>query len=348
MKLSPLEKSELDRYLSYYDFSGFLKDKTFLITGGKGLCGTGVIKWILSENRVHGTNTRIIASTRNPQDVPAYIEPGDHIAFCKFGQEAEACKGIHVDYIIHLACPTQRSFLKSNPVETIFVAVEATKNTLDIAFQNSDCSMVYLSSEEVYGITDTLDPVSEGYVGAIDSLDVRSCYPLGKKAAELLCHSHCVEYGTDVKIVRFPTIQGLLQKYDEEHITSEILRCMVENKYLIMKSDGGTKKCLIYLLDAVSAIFTVLFNGVKGEAYNASNPAAFMSVKDMAEQLFEEFSPQVKVVFSEKDRSISEGYLPKRSLVQDISKIRELGWEPKTGLEQIYEIDMQRFTKPEN
>lgn len=344
MKLLPIEKRELDRYLSYYDFSRFLKDKTVLITGGKGLCGTGVIKWILSENLLHGTDAKIIVSTRSPQVVPAYIEPSDNVVFCEFGKEAEACRDIHVDYIIHMACPTQRSFLKSNPVETICVIVEATKHVLDIASRNCNSAMVYLSSEEVYGITDTPASISEKYVGAINSLDVRSCYPLGKKTAELLCYSHCAEYGTDVKIIRFPTIQGLLQKYDEEHITSEILRCMIERKDLMMKSDGSTKKCLIYSLDAVSGIFSTLFYGAKGEAYNASNPETFISIKDMAAQLFLKFSPQVKVVFPQQDSSISEGYLPRRLLVQDISKIQRLGWEPKTGLEQIYEIDIQRFT----
>lgn len=343
MKLSPIEKSELERYLGYYDFSGYIQNKTFLITGSKGLCGTGIIKWLLLENFLHGTNAKIIASTRNPQDIPAYIEPCDNVVFCEFGKEAEACKGIHIDYIIHMACPTQRSFLRSNPVETLCIIVETTKNALDIASKNSDSAMVYLSSEEIYGITDLSSPVSEGYIGAIDSLDVRSCYPLGKKAAELLCHSHCVEYGTDVKIVRFPTIQGLLQKYGEEHITSEVLRCVIENKNLIMKSDGSTKKCLIYSLDAISAIFSVLFCGAKGETYNASNPETFMTVKEMAARLFTEFSPRAGVIFSETDCSVSEGYLPRRSLVQDISKIQRLGWAPKTGLEQIYEIDIQRF-----
>lgn len=346
MKLSPIEKSELDRYLSCYDFSASLKDKTFLITGSKGLCGTGVIKWLLAENCLRGTNVKIIASTRDPKDVPAYIELCDNIVFCEFGREAEACRGTQVDYIIHMACPTQRSFLRSNPVETLCIMTETTKTVLDIASQNSGVSMVYLSSEEVYGITDLSAPVSEQYVGAVNSLDVRSCYPLGKKAAELLCHSHSAEYGTDVKIVRFPTIQGLLQKYGEEHITSEVLRCVMEKKDLVLRSDGSTKKCIIYLLDAVSAIFSVLFYGAKGEAYNASNPETFMTVKDMAAQLFAKFSPQVRVVFPEKDSATSEGYLPRRSLVQDISKIQKLGWEPKTGLERIYEIDIRRFTTP--
>lgn len=348
MKLTPIEKSELERYLSYYDFTPYIRNKTFLITGSKGMCGTGIIKWLLLENEVHGTNTRVIASTRDPMHIPEYVEPHDKIEFCKFGNEAAACNGLKIDYLLHMASPTKNSFFKAHPVETLKVILEGTDGMLDIANQNSSCSMIYLSSEEIYGVLDSEQSLTESFVGTVDSLNIRSCYPLGKKAAELLCFAHSKEFGTDVKIIRPTSIQGLFQPYNEERLMNEILRCILENKNLVMKSAGSTQKCLIYTLDAASAIFTVLFKGISGQAYNASNPKTFLSAKELAVHLFEKFAPQVSIEFLNNDTTIQDGYLPRRSLLQDITKLSKLGWEPQTDLERIYEIDISRFLAANN
>ena len=100
----------------------------------------------------------------------------------------------------------------------------------------------------------------------------------------------------------------------------------------------------MYSLDAISAIFTVLFKGQKGEAYNASNPDTFITVKDLANSVFEMFAPDVKIVYEIEDNSVSQGYLPTRTLVQNIDKLKKLGWKPITDLKTIYEIDIERFS----
>jgi nucleoside-diphosphate-sugar epimerase len=179
--------------------------------------------------------------------------------------------------------------------------------------------------------------------GGVDSLSIRSCYPLGKKVAELLCKSYYEEYGVDVKILRPTVIFGLWQPYDSVKVEAEILRCVMENKNLYMKSAGLTKKCVIYSLDAISATFKVLFDGCAGEAYNATNPDSFCTVKDRAYHSFEVFNPNITIEFAETDVSTSQGYLPQRSLLEDVSKIKRLGWKPLTGMDDIYKVDIERF-----
>ncbi len=345
MKLSEIEKQEFERYIEKYDFSESFKGKTLLVTGCKGIVGSGVIKWLLNLNYCQDLGAHIIASTRKPQDIPDYIEVGDSIEFCEFGQEDIFCVGKHIDYIIHAASPTGNTFHKAYPVESLRVIVDSTERILEIAADNPGCTMLYISSEEVYGLLKSEEPISEDYVGAVDSLNIRSCYPLGKKVCELLCFNYFTEYGIDVKIIRPTVIHGLLQKYSEQRVVNEILRCIVENKNLVMKSAGLTKKCLMYSLDAIAAMFTVLTKGKAGEAYNTSNSDTFITVRDLAQRLFEKFNPFIQVEFAGQDTATSEGYLPQRSLLQDISKIKSLGWEPITPLEKIYEVDIERFTK---
>lgn len=341
MKLNELEQIEYQKYTSEYDFSRYLKGKSVLITGAKGIIGSGLIRWILMENQIHENDTHIIASSRNPEKVPSFIEEGDNISFCKFGEECKITKKI--DYIIHTAAPTSNKVFKEQPVESLRAIIDGAETVLDLARQQKDCSVIYLSSEEVYGTPNASEPVKESFVGAIDSLNVRNSYPLGKKASELLCKAYYEEYGMNVKIIRPTVILGLLQPYDSVKVEAEILRCIIENKNLFMKSTGMTKKCVIYTMDALSAILTVLFMGQAGETYNATNPETYETVKDRAYKAFYKFNPNVTIEFADQDISLESGYLPQRALQEEITKISKLGWKPLADMNYIYSIDFKRF-----
>lgn len=336
MHITEIERREILRYMEMFDFREYLQDKTFLITGAGGLIGTGAIKWLMMVNELHGCNTQIIASTRNP------MENSPHITYCLFGQEKEAAEGRRIDYLIHAASPTTGDFHKNYPLDTFYVNVDGMEKMLSLAEKNQ-ASILYLSSEEVYGLPKTELPVKEDDIGAIDSLQLRSCYPLAKKICEFLCYVAAEKSCVDAKIIRLSTTQGLFQKRTWGNVSNEILNCMVDGIDLHMKSDGMTKKCVLYSLDAIAAIFTVLFKGKKGHAYNATNPDTFMTVKDMANTLFAKFAPERKIIFDQAVDTAAMGFLPRRKLQQDISKIRQLGWEPKTSLEEIYQIDIDRL-----
>jgi len=342
MKTTNIEKREILKYIELFDFDTFLRDKTILISGSKGLVGTGLVKWILLQNQLKGTNTKILASTRKPNEIPDYIDDTDDIVYVEYGTEASIDEKI--DYIVYAASPTSNKYHMQYPVETFKTNVDGMEMMLDIADKNKGCSMIYLSSEEIYGLpADDSPAMTEDMVGAIDSLNLRSCYPLGKKASEFLCHASAEEYGIDVKIIRPTVIHGLFQRYEEPRVVNELLRCLIENRDFIMKSDGLTKKCMMYSLDAISAIFTVLFKGKKGEAYNASNPDTFITVRDLAQHLVDTFNPNIKVVFETGTATKADGFLPHRTIVQDCAKLIGLGWKAYGSLNHIYEVDLERF-----
>ena len=255
MIISELERREFLRWQKQYDISEYVRGKTFLLTGSKGIIGSGLIKWLLLLNEEKKSNVHIIASTRNPSETPEYISGSDEIEFCKFGDEKAFCENRKLDFIIHAASPTGNTFHKSHPVESLRVIVDGTEKILELANEKKLSSMVYLSSEEVYGANDSERAITEDFVAAIDSLNPRSCYPLGKKVCELLCINNFLEYGLNVKILRPCCIQGLLQNYGEERVFNEILRCILEDRNLILKSAGLTKKCMVYSLDVLASIF---------------------------------------------------------------------------------------------
>lgn len=341
MIFNDLEKQEFEKYTSLYDFRTKIQDKTFLITGSKGIVGSGLMKWLLYENQFRGSNTRIIASTRNVKKVPDYITNDDNVSFCTFGKEEAECDNEQIDYIIHAAAPTSNKVFLESPVESMEVIIDGTKRMLELA-KKKRSSLIYISSEEVYGTPHEEKPISETYVGAIDSLSIRSCYPLGKKAAELLCKSYFVEYGVNVIIIRPTVILGLWQPYDSVKVEAEILRCILENKNLVLKSDGSTKKSVVYSLDVLSALLITLYKGRPGDAYNITNPDTFRSVKETAESMFRIFNDKVSIEY-DINPDVKTAFLPKRVLKENIKKCCDLGWRPYADLEYIYNVDIKRF-----
>ena len=253
MKLTDIEKREYDRYFSYYDFSKEFANKTFLVTGAKGLLGQGIIKWLLYCNELYNSNIRIIASTRDPKSIPNYIEKNDAIEYCEFLKEADYCKNIKIDYVVHCATPTGKGAFTKTPYETLRVIIDGTRELINLCINQKEkghiCKMVYVSSEEVYGAVNSDINIDEKYVGSIDSLNNRSCYPLGKKVAELMCHSAVTEYGIDISILRPTVIFGLFQKYDWDRIESEILRYTLSYDTIVNNAnrlfDIFNKKCKI-------------------------------------------------------------------------------------------------------
>ena len=334
MILSSIEREELLRYFETYNFTEYLKNKNILITGSNGLLGSGIIKWILLENEIYNTNCHIFASTRHPENKFDYIEEKDNITMCLFGKEKEEVKNEKIDYIIHLVAPTDKTFFISKPVETIRVIIDETEKILELAKERNS-TMLYASSSEVYGSPNEKEPINENYVGTINSLDVRNGYPIGKKAAEFLCFAMNKE-------ARPSTIQGLFQPYCETRLSNEILRCVVENKNLVMKTDGTSRRAIIYTLDAISAMLIILFKGKSGEAYNITNSNLFLTMKELAENVFKEFNSNLKIEYEIHNRE-ENGYLSHFEFLQSTEKVEALGWKPISNLTDMYKVDIERF-----
>lgn len=338
---SDIEISEIKRYCNINDYSEAFRDTCFLVTGATGMIGTGIIKWLLYLNQTLGTNITIYASCRS-QDTFKRKGYGSNVKYVEFGTEL-SLKENKIDYIVHTAAPTDKSFYINNPVETFRTIIDATENILELA-NACHSSMIYLSSIEVYASPNQEEPILESYVGAVDSLHLRSSYPIGKKGAEFLCYAYANEYNVDVKIARLSSVQGLFQKYDDSKIYSELLRCIVERRNMVMKSNGLTTKSFIYTLDAVSGLFTLLLKGEKGQAYNITNPNTVMSMKDLTLHLFEIFDDELELMFDINDKD-GAAFLATMQCVQNVDKISKLGWKCYTGLDDIYRIDLRRFKK---
>lgn len=317
-----------------------LKGSTVMITGATGLIGKSTVKLLIEFNRICcGKKINVIAVVRDIKKAEICFkdymcdELKIHVSdVCEFCEPK-----FPVDYIIHAASMTSSKAFVNEPVETIFTALDGTRNLLEFARYNRIKGFVYLSSMEVYGTPTTDDKVGEGHSTNINSMSARSCYPESKRMCESLCAAYYYEYGVPVKVIRLTQTFGPGVKYNDGRVFAEFARCAIEKKDIILNTKGKTKRNYLYTEDAVGAILTVLCKGKNGEAYNAANEETYCSIYDMALLVAKECANDtINVVINEKEDISKFGYAATLRMNLDVSKINSLGWHAETNLIEMY------------
>ncbi len=212
-----------------------------------------------------------------------------------------------------------------------------TKAILELARKKQVKSMVYLSSMEVYGrMKDTDGLISEDQLGNIDLKEPRSCYPLGKRMAEHYCYIYCYEHKIPVKIARLAQTFGKGVRLADSRVYMQFAHAVHESRDIVLKTRGMSMGNYCALDDAVEGILTILHKGKNGEAYNVVNESNTMRIGEMAKLVAEKVAKGRIGVRVEGEDAVKNGYAPDTDLRLSGRKLRELGWEPKKGLEDMY------------
>ena len=314
-----------------------LEGSVFLVTGATGLLGTAIIKYLMT----NFNNVTVYALVRNPEKANRIFSEYlcENLKFIVSDVENFKPENLNVDYIIHGASQTSSKAFIEQPVEIIKTAVDGTAAVLEFARVNPVKSFVFLSTMEVYGTPETDDKIYETQNTNINILSVRSCYPESKRMCENLCVSYSGKYAVPIKIVRLTQTFGEGVPYDDGRVFAEFARCAIENRDIVLKTKGETKRCYLALSDAVSAILTVMLCGENCNAYNAANEATYCSIREMAELVAEKCTGGKIKVLTEISEDVSKlGYAPTLKMNLSTEKLRSLGWEPEIGLAETFNI----------
>lgn len=327
---------DVRQFASGFELSEQLRNKTFLITGATGLIGSVMVKCLLELNRQKDLGIKVIAVVRNLEKAQkVFAEEAAQIKFYQLGLTEIGVDSIndHVDYVVHLASPTASKFFVEHPVETLRTAIEGTTAVLEYSKEAKVEAVVYASSLETYGSNHTDEWLNEDFQGYVNPMEVRSSYNIGKRTCECLCHAYAEEYGVNVTIARMTQTFGAGVEYNDGRVFAQFARKAIEDQNIELHTTGATSRMYCYTTDAVSAMLYLLIKGEKGEAYNIANKDSYISIRDMAQLVKDEFNPKIDVVVALKE---GQGYAPETKLRLDTSKIETLGWKSVYNLKEMF------------
>lgn len=295
-----------------------LKNSKILITGATGLVCSAIVDLLISTD----LNITVYAAGRN--EAKTCDRFGDKVKFVQYDATRQIAFDMVVDYIIHGASNASPNLYVNEPVETMQANINGMQNLLEYACEKNVKKVVYVSSSEVYGRKESIEPFKEDQYGFIDLLNPRSSYSIAKRATETLCASYQSEYGVQFNIVRLGHIYGPSASINDKRVSSDFAFKAAKGENLILKSEGKQIRSYCYSLDCASAILSVLIKGDPGEAYNISNSNSIICIRQMAEYLAK--AGGVELIFDIPTQREVAAFNPMDNSSLDSFKLENLGW----------------------
>lgn len=317
-----------------------LSDKRVLITGATGMLGSVITDVLMSLNM----NINVVAMSRSESKARDILSENFDKSNFEF-----LCHDVNrpldhygdFDYIIHAASNTHPIQYSTDPIGTMASNIIGTYNLLEYAAKHHTRRFLFLSSVEIYGENrgDT-EKFDENYCGYINCNTVRAGYPESKRAGEALCQAYIRQKNMDIVIPRLCRLYGPSMLKSDSKAISQFIKKSVAGEDIVLKSNGTQLYSYSYAADAASAVFTILFKGVCGEAYNIADGNSDIFMRELAQTLAD--ITGTKVAFEIPDDVESAGYSKATKAILDSTKINALGWKPfykiKNGLERTVTI----------
>jgi UDP-glucose 4-epimerase len=282
-----------------------------LVTGGAGFIGSHLVALLLEKG--HSVRVFDNLATGKQENIPPKAEffKGDITNTEDVKKASES-----VDTIFHLAAQVYVPLSLENPVRDAEINILGTLNLLE---QNRDALFVYTSSAAVYGNTKEI-PVKEN--APIVPL---SPYGVSKRIGEQCFALYRQLYGTKYAVTRTFNAYGPGQDPSNPYsgVISKFIDAAGRGEPLTIYGDGKQTRDFVYVGDVCDALVTCL--GKEG-TYNIGTGKE-TTLNELAE-LVKKVSGKDAQIVHEKER---EGDI--LHSCADISRIKALGWSPKTTLE---------------
>lgn len=296
-----------------------------LVAGGAGFIGSNLCHRLLDEGK-EVICVDDLSSGR--QKVIDELRDRDDFRFVQHDITEPLELDTDVDRIYHLASRASPPDYQDHPIHTLRTNAEGTFNMLNLAAEH-DAALLYSSTSEVYGDPE-IHPQTEDYNGNVNPIGPRACYDESKRYAEAMIVNYVEQHDVDASIVRIFNTYGPRMKPDDGRVITNFLKQVLRDDPITVYGDGSQTRSFCYIDDLLDGLQLVMEDGDRGP-YNLGNPDE-RTILELAELVQEHFDTSSEIVHKDLPEDDPERRRP------DISRVRELGWDPgidlATGLQE--------------
>lgn len=225
------------------------------------------------------------------------------------------------DVIYLLAAIANVNDIYKNPVESAIVNFQGVVNVLE-AIRRYRGRLIFASTIWVYMLAEE-EKVDENTPLLIQN--VNHTYTASKIAAELYIQSYNKLYGVDFTILRYGIPYGPRSR--EGTVITNFAKKILREEPLIIYGDGSQYRNFIYVEDLAKGNVSALQDIAKNKIYNLDGIRP-ITIKEVAETV-SKIIPGVKIEYKDAREGDFKG-----KVVSSERAFKELGWKPKTGIEE--------------
>lgn len=324
MRQPPLPYDDLEHVLEHTRyFWEELRGKRIFVTGGTGFFGCWLMETFVHANDALQLNARMVVLTRNP-DVFArkatHLAGHPSVSFWKGDVRDFAFPEGGFSHVIHAGTTSSYPI---PPLEMLDTIIQGTRRTLDFAVACGAKKFLLTSSGAVYGKQPPhVSHVAEEYNGSPDTENPDSAYGEGKRVAELLCSIYAKEHGIETKVARCFAFVGPLLPLDAHFAIGNFIRDAVKKTAIGVNGDGSPVRSYLYAADLAAWLWTLLFKGSSGRAYNVGSNKE-LSLSLLAQTVAEVLCPEAEVAYGARPDSNCAPAAPNR-YVPDTGRAKTL------------------------
>ncbi len=230
----------------------------------------------------------------------------------------------HVDCVLHFAAQSHVDISLNNSLKFTQTNVVGTHVLLESARQVGIKRFVHVSTDEVYGTTDTVADINQ-------ALEPTNPYACSKLAAECIIKAYQKCFQMPIIISRCNNVYGPNQ-FLEKVIPKFIVRLLKDLKCCI-HGDGSSERDFLYVSDVANAFDLLLHRGQPGRFYNIGAYAG-VTVSEVATKLIRLIKGRDGGGEAEFIEYVTGRILDDKRYKIDSSQMYELGWLPRVEFDE--------------
>lgn len=300
------------------------RNKKIYVAGHRGLVGSAIVRRLEKDGFKN-----IITRTHQELDLTRQAEVEQF-----FAEEKP-------DYVILAAAKVGGIYANDTyPADFIMKNLQIECNVIDAAYKNGVKKLLFLGSSCIYP-RECPQPIKEEYLLSGYLEKTNEAYALAKIAGLKMCAFYNQQYGTDYISVMPCNLYGINDNFalENSHVLPALMRkfheAKVKNEPTVTVWGSGKPLREFLNVDDLADACLYLMDHYKGNEFFNVGYGKEVTILELAQMIKKVTGFQGEIVM---DSSKPDG-TPRK--LTDISRLAELGWQPKIdleeGLRQTYE-----------